>query len=167
MHRTTWILATISLPTIFAGCSSSVVGLANLEGVTVQRADPITSTGREAAVLSLHRKTPLVNGCRYGLTLTNNLPFEITDLGLRFTARREGGVVLNGVTRSFFRISPTQQQFHEITFEIDCDRIDYIEVSDPGRCIMGGLTRQSAQPGQCLEFVEIPQSPFVTLVKAR
>ena len=167
MNKTIWILATISLPAIFAGCSSSVVGLANMEGAAVQRADPITSTGREAAVLSLHRKTPLVNGCRFGLTLTNNLPFEIADLGLRFTARREGGVVLEGVTRSFFRISPTQQQFHEITFQIDCNLIDYIEVSDPGRCMMGGLTRQTAQPGQCLELVDIPQSPFVTLVKAR
>lgn len=62
-------------------------------------------------------------------------------------------------------VVPTQQQYREINFQIDGDRIDYIEVSDPGRCIMGELTRQSAQPGQCIERVDIPDSPFVRLIK--
>jgi hypothetical protein len=169
MNKTPVLPGLALLPLVVSACTGSTVGIANLEGAPgtapVQQAEPITSTGREAAVLSLHRKTPLVNGCRYGLTLSNNLPFEIVDLGLRFTARREGGVALQAVTRSFFSIRPTQQQFREISFQIDCDRIDYIEVSDPGRCIMGGLTRQSAQPGQCLELVDVPQSVFVALVK--
>lgn len=163
-----WILLPVVL-TLLAGCSRSPVGIARLEGATgegpVQQAEPVTDTGRPAAVLSLHRKTSLVDGCRYGMTLSNNLPFEINDLPLRFTARQQGGVALGAVTRGFFSITPTQQQFREITFQIDCDRIDYIEVSDPGRCIMGELTRKSARPGQCLERVDIPDSPFARLVK--
>lgn len=168
MHKTNWILLAAVLP-VLVGCSGSPVGISRLEGApgkgVVQQAEPVTDTGRQAAVLSLHRKTALIDGCRYGFTLTNNLPFEINDLPLRFTARQEGGVALAAITRSFFSIAPTQQQFREIRFQIDCDRIDYVEVSDPGRCIMGELTRQSAQPGQCIERVDIPDSPFVRLVK--
>ena len=168
MRKTSWMLF-LTVAAVLAGCSRSPVGIARLEGATgegpVQQSEPVTDTARSAAVLSLHRKTPLVNGCRYGLTLTNNLPFEINDLPLRFTARQEGGVALGAVTRGFFSIAPTQQQFREIVFQIECDRIDYIEVSDPGRCIMGELTRKSARPGQCLERVDIPDSPFARLVK--
>jgi hypothetical protein len=169
MHKASGILF-LTLATVLAACSRSPVGIPRLEGATgeglVQQAEPVTRTGRQAAVLSLHRKTPLVNGCRYGLTLTNNLPFEINDLPMRFTARQEGGVALGVVTRGFFSITPTHQQFREIVFQIDCDRIDYIEVSDPGRCIMGELTRQSARPGQCLERVDIAESPLARVVRA-
>ncbi len=169
MDKTSWILF-LMVASVLAGCSRSPVGIARLEGATgegpVQQVEPVTDTGRPAAVLSLHRKTPLPNGCRYGLTLTNNLPFEINDLPLRFTARQEGGVALGAVTRGFFSITPTQQQFREIVFQIECDRIDYVEVSDPGRCIMGELTRKSAQPGQCLERVDVPASPLARLIKA-
>jgi hypothetical protein len=169
MYKTSWIPFLTLLP-VLVGCSGSPVGDGGLQGAPgksdVQRLEPVTATDRQAAVLSLHRKTPLLSGCRYGLTLTNNLPFEINDLPLRFTARQEGGVLLGAITRSFFSVVPTQQQFREISFQIDCDRIDYIEVSDPGRCIMGELTRQSARPGQCLERVDIAESPLVRIVRA-
>ena len=127
MDKNSWILI-LMVTAVLAGCSRSPVGIARLEGATgegpVQQAEPVTDSGRPAAVLSLHRKTPLVGGCRYGLTLTNNLPFEINDLPLRFTARQDSGVALGAVTRGFFSITPTQQQFREIVFQAIAQQVE-------------------------------------------
>jgi hypothetical protein len=135
------------------------------EAVTVQSVAPVTSTGRSAAVLSAHRKERLPNGCRYGLTLTNNLTFPITDIGFRFIAHRDDGTVFQGITRSFYGVLPTQQLYREVTFNVPCEEIDYIEVTDPGHCIVGELTRRSAEPGDCIRLVDVPPGPLVRLVK--
>jgi hypothetical protein len=150
-----------------AGCGPVATGRLEREGqgVAIQRQAPVTDTGRPSAVLSLHQRTELTNGCRYGLTLSNNLAVDISDLPLVFTAYNENGVRLQAVTRAFFGIRPTQQQFAEITFQVGCERIKRIEVGDPGRCIVGELTRRSSEPGACLRLVDIPKSPLIDVAK--
>jgi hypothetical protein len=86
-------------------------------------------------------------------------------LGLRFSAISEGGVTLQGITSSFFAVKPTQQRFRELNFQVECELIHFIEVSDPGRCIMGKLTRRPARRGECLDQVDIPPNPIAKLVK--
>lgn len=143
--------------------ASSLSGCSRMLG---QREDAVTDTGHRAAVLRLHQRTPLSNGCRYGLTLTNNLIAEIRDLALHFTAYSESDMRLQSVTRGFFGIKPTQQQFVEIRFAFGCSQIKRIEVGSFRRCIVGELTLRSAQPGDCLNLLDIRQSRFVELIKA-
>ena len=126
----------------------------------------VVATGRQAAVLSLHQRKPLSNGCQYGLTLTNNLTVEIRDLTLHFTAYGGTDDRLQTVTRQFFGVKPTRQQFAEISFAFPCYQVKRIEVGDFGRCMVGELGLRSSEPGRCLDLVDIPRSRFVELVKS-
>ena len=166
------IVVASGLAILLAGCSamtSQPTATRNLEinqdGSPIQREAPITDTGRQSAVLSLHQRTVLQNGCRYGLTLSNNMTVPIADLPLRFTAFNNNDVRLQSVTRSFFDVRPTAQQFAQIDFQFDCHIIERIAVSDPGRCVVGELTRRSGAPAACLNLIDIPQSPFVDVVR--
>lgn len=120
-----------------------------------------------AAVLSVHQRRPLSAGCQYGLQLSNELRTEIRDLTLHFTAYSLADDRLQTVTRQFFGIKPTQQQSVQINFAFQCERIKQIEVGDFGRCMVGELTLRSAQPGSCLDLVDIRQSRYVKLIKAK
>lgn len=150
------ILVVIAIASCLGGCSWK----AN------QREDVITDTGRRTAVLRLHQRTPLSRGCRYGLILTNHLTTEIRDLALHFTAYNEADVRLQSVTRGFFGVKPTLQQYVEIKFAFGCGEIRRIEVGGFGRCMAGELTLRSAQPASCLNLVHILPSRFVRLIKA-
>jgi hypothetical protein len=132
----------------------------------VERSNPVTSTGRQAAVVNVNMKTSYPDACKYGVTLTNNLPYKITNISVRFAAYIKGNVQYDEITRNFFEVKPTEHQFREITFgQITCPEIDHIEISDPGRCAMGKLTRFSAQPGDCGKYVDIAPSPYVRVYK--
>ena len=150
------ILVVIVMAASLSGCSRT----------TGQRDDPVTDTARRAAVLSLHQRTSLNGHCRFGLTLTNNLNVEVRDLVLKFTAYSENDARLQSVTRGFFGIRPTLQQFAEIYFAFECSRIQQIQVGGFGRCMVGELTLRSTQPGSCLNLVDVRQSRFVELIKA-
>jgi hypothetical protein len=126
----------------------------------------VVETVHRAAVLSVHQRRPLNNGCQYVFQLTNKLTTEIRDLTLRFTAYSLADDHLQTVTRQFFGIKPTQQQSAHINFAFQCDQIKRIEVGDFGRCMVGELTLRSAQPGDCLDLVDIRKSRFVELFKA-
>ncbi len=135
------------------------------EGVKIEHREAVTSGGGGKAVLSLHKKYAFENACKFGLTLTNNLPYKITNISFRFGARLRDDVLYREVTRNFFEIDPTNGQYREITFpEITCDEIVSIEVTDPGRCTMGTLTRFSSQSGDCIRHVYIAATPYVRLV---
>jgi hypothetical protein len=132
----------------------------------VERSDPVTHTGRPAAVVNVNMKTSYADACKFGVTLTNNLPYKITNISVRFAAYIKGDVQYDHVTRNFFEVKPTEHQYREITFgQITCPEIDRIVVSDPGRCAMGQLTRFSAQPGDCGKYVDIAPSHYVRVVK--
>jgi len=152
------------------GCSTTPLGgYETGEGpgaAKIERVDAVTHGGGQKAVLSLHKKYAYVDACKFGLTLTNNLPYKITNLSFRFSAYLQGGVFYQHVTRNFFEIEPTNRQYREITFtRTTCDKISYIEVSDPGRCAMGNLTRFSSQPGDCIRRVYIANTPYARLVQ--
>lgn len=132
----------------------------------VERSDPVTSTGRPAAVVNVNMKTSYADACKFGVTFTNNLPYKITNISVRFAAYIKGDVQYDEITRNFFEVKPTEHQFREITFgQITCPEIDHIEVSDPGHCAMGKLTRFSSQPGECGKYVDIAPSPYVRMFK--
>jgi hypothetical protein len=131
-----------------------------------ERVDPVTQTGRQAAVLSVHKRTNFENACKYGMTLTNNLPYKITNIAFRFDAYINGNVFYQHETKNFWELDPTDRQYREMTFtNIKCDQIDYIEVKDPGRCAMGRLTRFSSNPGDCIRYVDVASTPYVRLIR--
>ena len=133
----------------------------------VERTEAVHSTGRRKAVLSLHMRKSFPDACTFGVTLTNNLTEEITNITFRFAAHINGGVFYKHVTRNFFRLRPTDHQYREITFTgIACDEIEYLKVTDPGRCSVGKtMTRFSTNPGDCIRLVDIAPSPYVRLVR--
>jgi hypothetical protein len=161
----TVVLSAALVTFLLGGCSQSAPRTKD-SVLSVQREDPITDTGRQRAVLSLHVRTEPSSGCLYGLTLTNNLPVEIRDLPLRFSAYGELDVPLQSVTRGFVSVRPTESQFTQINFAFACRNIRRIEVGAFDRCIVGDLTRRSADASSCLNLVDIPQSQFVELIKA-
>jgi len=153
-----------------SGCAETPLGGRDrgegTDGVKIEQRDPVTSGGSAKAVLSLHKKFAYENTCKFGLTLTNNLPYKITNISFRFGAKLRDDVLYRQVTRNFFEIAPTSRQYREITFsEITCDKIAWIEVTDPGRCSMGPLTRFTSQSGDCMRHVYIADTPYVRLVQ--
>jgi hypothetical protein len=153
---------------IFGAAACTTPGTSPETGAPkVEHSAPVTSTGRQAAVLNANMRTSYDDACKYGVTLTNNLPYTITNLSVRFAAYIRGDIRYQEITRNFFDVRPTNEQFREITFgQIPCDRIDHIEVFDPGHCTMGKLTRFSSQPGDCGKYVDIAPSPYVRMYKA-
>lgn len=155
-----------------AGCSTVPLGgYAPGEGPgsssTFERVDPVTNMGSRKAVLSLHTRRDFKDACTYGVTLTNNLPEMIGNISFRFAAHINGGVFYKHVTRNFFRLRPTDRQFREITFTgVSCSQIDYLKVTDPGRCAIGkSMTRFTTEPGDCIRKVSIAPTNFVRIVR--
>jgi hypothetical protein len=162
--RLTLLLAVVVLT--LAGCSTPPPPPDDPSRAQTERIEAVRGTGRQAAVLSLHKRTAFPNACTYGITLTNNLPYDITNIAFRFSAYVDGGVLFTHVTRNFYRINPTNHQYREITFtQVRCEQIEFIEVSDPGRCAMGKLTKFSSNPGDCIRHVDIAPTSLVRLVR--
>jgi hypothetical protein len=154
------------------GCSTTSSGDAEAdEGadkVKVDQTDAVTIGGIGQAVLSLHKRLAYPDACKFGLTLTNNLPYEIGNLSFRFSAFNKADVLHQEVARNFIEIDPAESQYREIEFSgITCDGIRDIEVADPGRCRMGDLMRTSSRPGDCIRHVYIAKTPYVRLVQKR
>ncbi len=164
-----WIWMLMAL--IFAvatGCSQPGPRTRSDAGAAkVDRTEAIKTTGRQKAVLSLHMKKAFPDACTYGVTLTNNLHEKITNITFRFSAYIDGGVFFQYVTKNFYELKPTSHMYRELTFtQISCDRIDYLTVSDPGRCAIGkSMTRFSTKPGDCIKYVDIAPSPHIELVR--
>lgn len=132
-----------------------------------ERMDAVANMGTGKAVLSLHTRREFKDACTYGVTLTNNLPDMIENISFRFSAHVNGGVFYKHVTRNFFRLRPTDHQFREITFTgVSCSAIDYLKVSDPGRCSIGkSMTRFTTGPGDCIRKVSIAPTKLVRIVQ--
>lgn len=131
----------------------------------VQRVEPVTQSGRPAAVLSVHMRKAYQDACKFGLTMTNNLPFKITALTYRITAIVNGDVPYDTQNKSFNEVRPGERQYRELTFQrVRCDEIDRLELTDPGRCNLSDLNRFNAGPGDCAKFSDVPRSPVVTVV---
>jgi hypothetical protein len=135
----------------------------------ITRSEPVTNTGRKAVVVSIHLKKAFPDACMLGMTLTNNLDIKVTNLSIRLTAYIEGNVEYDFITRNFTEVKPTEHQYREATFmQIRCDEIDYIGITDPGRCAIGDdMNRFTAAPGDCAKFVDVAVSPVITVRKIK
>ncbi len=130
------------------------------------RTPPVTSTGRAAAVVSVHMRKSYENACKYGITLTNNLPFKIADLSFRFTALIGGGVPFDSQTKSFSELRPSEDQYREMIFQgVRCDQILALEVTDPGRCTLDTLNRFNSPAGACAKYSDIAASSLIKVTK--
>jgi len=150
------VIGTAALLSSVTGCSEMAtdLGVKSSTPATiapkVEKVDPVTKTGRAAAVLSVHMRKSYQDACKYGMTLTNNLPFKITNLTFRLTAIINGNVPFDTQNKNFYEIPPGEQQYREMTFQgVTCEEIDRIEVRDPGRCALAELNRFNAAPGDC------------------
>ncbi len=161
-----------------SGCSTDgfkrAVGLEteppdNPNAPKITRSEVVTNTGRKAVVLSFHVRKEFPDACMLGMTLTNNLDIRVTNLSIRMTAYIRGNVEYDAITRNFTQVKPTEQQYREATFmQIRCDEIDYIGITDPGRCAIGDdMNRFTAQPGDCAQFVDVAVSPLITVRKIK
>jgi len=139
----------------------------NPNAAKVSRSQPVTSTGRKAVVLSLHVKKEFPEACMLGMTLTNNLDTKVTNISVRLTAYINGNVQFDTITRNFSELKPTESQYREATFtQIQCNKIDFIGVTDPGRCAIGDeMNRFTTAPGDCAKFVDVAVSPQLTIRK--
>jgi hypothetical protein len=136
------------------------------QAAEIELMEPVTSGGKQQAVLSLHKKYVYPDACKFGLTLTNNLPYTITNISFRFAAYTKGDVFYQQIRRNFFEIDSNNREYREIKFTgITCDEISYLAISDPGRCALGDLTRFSSRPGDCIRNVYIASTPYVRLVQ--
>lgn len=134
--------------------------------VEVDEVEPVTGGDGRRAVLSLHKRYAAADACTFGLTLTNRLPYKITNIAFRFAARPEDTAFHRQVASNFFEIDPGKDQYREISFPgIPCDKIGQLRVTDPGRCALGDLERLSSRPGDCIRRVRIAASPYVKLVR--
>lgn len=133
----------------------------------ISRSDPVTTSGRKSVLLSVHVKKEFPDACMLGMTVTNNLDIKVTNLSMRLTAFIRGNVKYDSITRNFTEVRPTEKQYREVTFmQIKCAEIDYIGVTDPGRCAIGEeMNRFTAAPGDCAQFVEVAVSPQITIRK--
>jgi len=131
-----------------------------------ERIPPVTTTGRSAAVVSFHMRKAYENACKFGISLTNNLPYKITDLSFRFTALINGNVPFDAQTKSFSELRPSEQQYRELIFQgVRCDQINQIEVTDPGRCTLDTLNRFNSAPGDCAKYSDLAPGGLISLVK--
>lgn len=130
----------------------------------VTHAPVVTTTGRKAAVLSVHLRKEFPDACMFGLTLTNNLDDKITNLSVRVAAYLRGGVRFDSVTRNFYEVRPTESQYRDLVFTaIRCQDIEYLSVSDPGRCAIGDANRFTTAEGDCVKFLDVAESRLVSV----
>lgn len=132
-----------------------------------ERVEPTRTTGRNALVLSVHMRKAYPDACTFGVTGTNNLTIKVRSLAVRFNGYIRGNVLYDTITKSFFELRPTEQQYREFTYQVPCREIDRIEVSDPGRCVLGEDDRFTTDAGDCAKYFDVAASPYVRVVKKR
>ena len=123
-------------------------------------------TGDEHVLLAVARKTDLLNGCMFGLRLTNNTRFEVKSLVPQFSAFTRDNIRYDTVFMAFGPINPTRYQYREISFfGITCGEIIYVKVAGADRCTMGDLDRYNATEGECLSRIRVAHSDLVDISK--
>ena len=154
-----------------AGCADMAtdMGIGSSKPSTVapkvERLEPVTRTGRAAAVLSVHMRKSYQDACKLGMTLTNNLPYKITAIAYRFTAVVKGDVPFDTQNKSFNDVLPGKGQYREMTFQgVRCEEIDRLDIADPGRCNMADLNRFNTEPGDCAKFTDLSSNRLIRLV---
>ena len=128
----------------------------------------LEAKGKEAAdeqikeselILTLERKIERGSNCRFGVRLTNNVPYEVGSLVLYYSAYRANGVMYDTVSSGFVSVKPGNTQTREIEFaQIPCQAIVQVRVAGGDRCEMGDLNKWSYEKGKCLARVRVMES---------
>jgi hypothetical protein len=135
-----------------------------LEAKGKERADDQIKEGELG--LLLERKLERGNNCRFGMRLTNNLPYEVRSLVLSYSAYRANGVMYDTVSSGFGSLKPGNTQTREIEFAgIPCQAIGRVLVAGGDRCEMGDLNKWSYEKGKCLARVRVMESDQVRFEK--
>lgn len=122
-------------------------------------------------VLLLERKIERDRSCRFAVRLTNNMPYEVQNLVLHYSAYRANGVIYDTVSpgHAFVMLKPGDKQAREFEFVgLPCRDIVRVQVVGGDRCNMGDLTRwseQSEHKGKCLARVRVAESELVRFDK--
>ena len=122
-------------------------------------------------LLSLEGRSETPRGCRFVVQLTNNMPYEIGNLLLYYSAHRANGQVYDTVSpgSGFNTLKPGDKQRRQ--FEVDgltCRDIARVRVVGGDRCMMGDLHRwldQAEHKGECLARVQVVESQLVRFDK--
>ncbi|HEY1437476.1 MAG TPA: hypothetical protein VGG82_08240 [Casimicrobiaceae bacterium] len=135
----------------------------------------LEAKGKEAAddqikegelILTLERKMERGSNCRFGVRLTNNVPYEVGSLVLYYSAYRANGVMYDTVSSGFVSLKPGNTQTREIEFaQIPCQAIVQVRVAGGDRCEMGDLNKWSYAKGECLARVRVMESDLVRFEK--
>jgi hypothetical protein len=125
-----------------------------------------SKTDERALVVRLASRTDRGNNCRFGIQLTNELPYEIRSIVLYYSAYRANGVMYDSVSSESGPSKPGNAQVREIEFlGIRCQDIVRVEVGGGDHCEMGNLTRFSYERGECLARVRAVPSDLVRFDK--
>ena len=117
-------------------------------------------------LLTVGKKTELLNACRFGIRLTNLAGVKVQSIVPQFSAFNRDNIVFETVFAAFTQLKPTQEHYQEITFRgIQCDDISRINVHGADRCSVGDLTKFSPATGECLRYIRVEASPLVEISK--
>jgi hypothetical protein len=110
----------------------------------------------QRAELQLVRKAEVPGGCRFDLTLTNKLPYEITSLVPDFSVYRADNVVYATQLLGFGSLKPGDRLNRSLQFEgLGCADITRLQVHGADRCEMGELNKFSDAKGRCLALMRV------------
>jgi len=119
------------------------------------------------AELLLERRLDVPGACRFGLVLTNSLPYEIRILVPEFTAVRANDVAYSTQHVAFGPLRPGDRARRGLNIEgIACTDIARLDVKGGDRCEMGDLNKFSEPNGQCLVRVKVLPSELLRFAKA-
>jgi hypothetical protein len=118
------------------------------------------------AELQLIRRVEAPGGCRFDLTLSNNLPYEITSLVPDFAAIRANNVVYSTRLLGFGSLKPGDKLSRSLQFEgISCGDIAKLQVLGGDRCEMGELNKFSDVRNRCLALLRVLPSDLLKFEK--
>lgn len=118
------------------------------------------------AELLLERSVEAPGGCRFELTLINQLPYEIRSLVPDFTVFRANDVAYNSQLTGFGPVRPGDRHRRATQFAgIACSEIAKLQVGGGDRCEMGDLNKFSEAKGQCLARVRVLPSELLRFEK--
>jgi hypothetical protein len=118
------------------------------------------------ADLELSARVDAPGGCRFALTLSNNLPYEIGSLVPEIAALRANNVVYASKLVAFASVRPGDKQVRQVRFEgIGCQDIARLQVLGADRCEMGELNKFTDAKGRCLAMVRVVPSALLPYAK--
>ena len=120
------------------------------------------------AELRLEGRLDAPGGCRFEVSLTNNLKYVIGSLVPQFTIYRMNEVAHSTQFVGFGPVRSGDQQRRSLQFaHIGCAEIAQLQVHGADRCEMGDLHKFSDARGQCLARVQVLPSDLLRFEKGK